>query len=167
MISEYVIDHYLNIASPVPEGLTLNSLAPGRFQQNIRKKIKLILVTDGCDISYEIVLRWMPLDLTDYKSTLVRVMARCHYRKCSGCIFYCCFLGELINRFQSLSKKVCPITEHALAVFILLWTWYLFVCFHDFTHILYGGLIGTRAIDWLSRCHNSRPDGNLIESFTR
>ena len=29
----------------------------------------------GCGISYEIALRWMPLDLTDDKSTLVQVMA--------------------------------------------------------------------------------------------
>ena len=31
----------------------------------------------GWGISYEIVLRWMPLDLTDDKSTLVQVMAWC------------------------------------------------------------------------------------------
>ena len=32
----------------------------------------------GWGISYEIALRWMPLDLTDEKSTLVQVMAWCH-----------------------------------------------------------------------------------------
>ena len=32
----------------------------------------------GWGISYEIVLRWMPLDLTDDKSALVHVMAWCH-----------------------------------------------------------------------------------------
>ena len=31
----------------------------------------------GWGISYEIALRWMPLNLSDYKSTLVRVMAWC------------------------------------------------------------------------------------------
>ena len=31
----------------------------------------------GWGISYEIALRWMPLDLTDDKSTLVQVMAWC------------------------------------------------------------------------------------------
>ena len=31
----------------------------------------------GWGISYEIALRWMPLDLTDGKSTLVQVMAWC------------------------------------------------------------------------------------------
>ena len=32
----------------------------------------------GWGISYEIALRWMPLDLTDDRSTLVQVMAWCH-----------------------------------------------------------------------------------------
>ena len=57
----------------------VNSLAPGRFQFNFRKAIfRLILVNGGWDISCEIALRWMPLDLTDDKSTLVQVMAWCH-----------------------------------------------------------------------------------------
>ena len=34
-------------------------------------------MNDGWGISYEISLRWMPLDLTDDKSTLVQVMAWC------------------------------------------------------------------------------------------
>ena len=34
-------------------------------------------MTDGWDISCKIALRWMPLDLTDDKSTLVHVMAWC------------------------------------------------------------------------------------------
>ena len=55
-----------------------NSLAPGRFQFNIRKLIfKQGLVNGTWDITYEIVLRWMPLDLTDDKSTVVQVMAWC------------------------------------------------------------------------------------------
>ena len=58
---------------------TANSLAPGRFEQNFRQVIfKLISVTDGWDISCKIALRWMPLDLTEDKSTLVQVMAWCH-----------------------------------------------------------------------------------------
>ena len=49
-----------------------NSLAPGRFQFNFRKVIfKLTLVNGGWGISNEIALRWMPLDLTDDKATLV------------------------------------------------------------------------------------------------
>ena len=38
---------------------------------------KLISGTDGWDISCKIALRWMPLDLTDDKSTLVQVMTWC------------------------------------------------------------------------------------------
>ena len=56
----------------------VNSLAPGRFKFNFRYVIsKLILVNGGWGISYEIALRWMPLDLTDDKSILVQVMAWC------------------------------------------------------------------------------------------
>ena len=57
----------------------VNSLAPGRFEQNFREVIfKLISVSDGCGISCKIALRWMPLDLTDDKSILVQIMAWCH-----------------------------------------------------------------------------------------
>ena len=38
---------------------------------------KLILLNGGWGISYEIAIRWMPLNLTDDKSTLVLVMAWC------------------------------------------------------------------------------------------
>ena len=38
---------------------------------------KVILVIDGWGISCEIALRWLSLDLTDDKSTLVQVMAWC------------------------------------------------------------------------------------------
>ena len=38
---------------------------------------RFILVIDGWDISHEISSRWMSLDLTDVKSTLVQVMALC------------------------------------------------------------------------------------------
>ena len=57
---------------------SLNSLAPGRFEQNFRKVIvKLISVTDGWVIFCKIALIWMSVDLTDDKSTLVQVMAWC------------------------------------------------------------------------------------------
>ena len=53
-------------------GCNLNSLAPGRFQRNFRKVIfQLILVIDGWSISCKIVLKWMPMDFTNGKSTLV------------------------------------------------------------------------------------------------
>ena len=55
-----------------------NSLAPERLQRNIRKVIfQLILVIRGWSISCKIVLKWMPMDLNDGKSTLVQVMAWC------------------------------------------------------------------------------------------
>ena len=56
----------------------LNSLAPGRFQFNFRSvNFKLVLVNGGWGISCEIALRWVPLDFTDDKSTLVQVMVWC------------------------------------------------------------------------------------------
>ena len=56
----------------------INSLVPGRFQLNFRETVfKLILVNGGWGISHEIALRWMPLNLTDDKSTLVQVMVWC------------------------------------------------------------------------------------------
>ena len=56
----------------------VNSLAPGRFQINFRQVIfMLTLVNCGWGISHEIALRWMPLDLTGDKSTLIQVMAWC------------------------------------------------------------------------------------------
>ena len=61
------------------QGISLHSLAPERFQFNFRLVIfKLILVNGAWGISDEIALRWMPLDLTNDKSTLVQVMAWCH-----------------------------------------------------------------------------------------
>ena len=55
-----------------------NSLAPGNFEWNFRYLIfQIISVIDGWGISCELALRWMSLDLTDDKSTLVQVMAWC------------------------------------------------------------------------------------------
>ena len=45
--------------------------------EDLNKIFKLISVTDGWGISGKIALRWMALDLTDDKSTLVQVMAWC------------------------------------------------------------------------------------------
>ena len=39
---------------------------------------RFILAIDGWDISHEISFRWMSLEFTDYKSTLLQVMAWCH-----------------------------------------------------------------------------------------
>ena len=55
-----------------------NSLAPGKFEWNFRYLIfQIISVIDGWGISCELALRWMSLDLSDNKSTLVQVMAWC------------------------------------------------------------------------------------------
>ena len=55
-----------------------NSLTPGRFEWNFSYLIfQIISVIDGWGISCELALRWMSLDLTDNKSTLVQVMAWC------------------------------------------------------------------------------------------
>ena len=67
-----------NLERDVVIHLWLNSLAPGRFHFNFRWVIsKLIFVNGGWGITYEIAPRWMLLDLTDDKSTLVLVMAWC------------------------------------------------------------------------------------------
>ena len=56
----------------------VNPLAPGKFEWNFRYLIlQIISVIDGWAISCELGLRWMSLDLTDDKSTLVQVMAWC------------------------------------------------------------------------------------------
>ena len=56
---------------------TLTHWPLGDFNKVLEKIIfKLILVTDGCDISSEIALRWTSRDLSD-KSTLVQVMTWC------------------------------------------------------------------------------------------
>ena len=57
---------------------SFNSLAPGGFQINFRYvTFKLTLGNGGWGMSHEIVLRWMPLDLTDDMSTLLLLMAWC------------------------------------------------------------------------------------------
>ena len=68
--------------------LTLNSLSPGRcewskFQTNLKWSM-----AEGWGISYWIGLRWMSLDLTDDKSTLIQVMAWCH-QATSRCLNQC------------------------------------------------------------------------------
>ena len=55
-----------------------NSLAPGKFEWNLRYVLlKWILVIDDWGISREIGLIWVSLDFTDDQSTLVQVMAWC------------------------------------------------------------------------------------------
>ena len=75
------------IATSVADPLTtvvfvcfcFNSLAPGKFEWNFRYLIfQIISLIGGWGISCEL-LRWMSLDLTDNKSTLVRVRVRKFY----------------------------------------------------------------------------------------
>ena len=57
---------------------SLNSLAPARFLCDFKNEIfNLALLIVIFKLSYDYVLRWMPQDLTDDKSTLVQVMAWC------------------------------------------------------------------------------------------
>ena len=55
--------------------LWVNSLAPGKFEWNLRYLISQIISVISC----ELALRWMSLDLTDDKSTLVQLMQRCQH----------------------------------------------------------------------------------------
>ena len=71
-----------SIASESLVGL-FNSLVPGWFERNFRYLIfQIISVIDGRGIACELALRWMSLDQTDDKSTLVQVMAWCHQATC-------------------------------------------------------------------------------------
>ena len=55
-----------------------NSLAPERFERKFFLVIsKMILVIDDWGTYWENVLKWILLDLADYESTLVEVMAGC------------------------------------------------------------------------------------------
>ena len=57
---------------------SINSLVPGICGYYIKLVIfKLVSRINILSISCEIVLRWTPQDLTDDKSTLLQVMARC------------------------------------------------------------------------------------------
>ena len=68
-----------SVSSSIIIGLITVWLAPGRLEWNLWQLIfKLIWVTAGWHISCEIALRWMSLDLTGDKSTLVQVLAWCH-----------------------------------------------------------------------------------------
>ena len=65
-------------ANRMPNFFWINTLAPGRFECLLQVIIKPILMTDGLGISYGIDLRWISLNFTDAKSTLVQVIAWRH-----------------------------------------------------------------------------------------
>ena len=98
----------------------VNSLAPGRFQWNLRKIIfKLILVTD---ISSEIALRWTSLGLSDDKSTLVQVMAWC--RQATSQYLSQCWPGSLspygVTRPQWVKKLPTSAWREYIGNYILI-----------------------------------------------
>ena len=78
----------------ITAAVALNSFPAGRFKRNFTYVIfKLILMIHGWGISW-ITLRWISLDLTDDKSTLVQVMVWC--RQATGN-----YLIECITRYMS------------------------------------------------------------------
>ena len=88
----------------------LQLIGPWEILKNLRKIIlKLIWVTDGCDISSEIALRWTSLDLSDDKSKLVQGMAWC----CQATSHYLnnCWPGSLLPYGVTRPQWV-NITQH-------------------------------------------------------
>ena len=78
-LTSTVVPQYLSL----PTDAQLSSIRP------IRKVIfQLIVMIDGWSISCKIVLKWMPMDLTDGKPTLVQVMAWCR-QGISRCLSQC------------------------------------------------------------------------------
>ena len=124
----------------------INSLAPGKFVWNFRHIIfKQILVID------EIALTWKLQDLTDDKSTLVQVMARC--RQATSHYLSQCWPSSLspygITRPQWVNFVI-------VAVLVDL---HLFVCVSLLHILLYSLSCCTRDTDvnWLAprRCENN------------
>ena len=96
---------------------SLNSLAPGKFEWNFRSLIfQIISVIDGWGISSEIGLRWMLLDLTDDKSTLVLLMAWC--RQATSHYLSQCWPILLsthgVTRFQWVNVKTPLSNKHKM-----------------------------------------------------
>ena len=78
----------------------IHQLAPERFEWNFRQVIfKLILVIVGWGISCEIAFRWLSLDITDDKSTLVQAVASYHQAT-----------SHYLN--QCLPRSLMPITHN-------------------------------------------------------
>ena len=66
-------------------------------------------MNSGWGISYEISLRWMPLDLTDDQSTLVQVMAWCRQQGLTLSIWFTCPSGMWFWKFTCPAKVfTCP-----------------------------------------------------------
>ena len=94
--------HFVFPVSPCHVNVQL--IGPWEICTKFRQVIfKLISVTDGWGISCKIVLRWMPLDLTDDKLTLVQVMAWC--RQATSHYLSQCWLRDLCRYMVSLGHN--------------------------------------------------------------
>ena len=73
---------------------SINSLAPGRSKYDSKSVIfNLVLLISIFRSSHDNVLRWMPQDLSDDKSTLIQVMAWC--RQATSHYLSQCWLSSL------------------------------------------------------------------------
>ena len=101
-------------------GELFNSLAPGRSECDSKNVIfNLILLIGIFKSSNGNVLRWMPQDLTDDKSTLVQVMAWCH-QAASHYLNQCWPKSPMsygVTRPQWVKYKWC-------CLLLLPWEWY-------------------------------------------
>ena len=74
----YVHSHNTLIWKWVVGFKNINSFAPDRMLWNFREvRLKLIFLIDGTRIPCEMAPRWMALDFTNEKSSLVQVIASC------------------------------------------------------------------------------------------
>ena len=76
---------------------TLAQVMAWCHQAKKKKNFKIILVTDGCDISSEITLRWTSLDLSD-KSTVDQVIRAWRHQAITWTnvdLDHCCHMASL------------------------------------------------------------------------
>ena len=67
-----------DLCSTCLHDMRANSSVPGKFEWRFRYLMfQIISVINGWDISCELPLKWMSIDLTGDKSTLVPIMAWC------------------------------------------------------------------------------------------
>ena len=78
----------------------------------------------GWSFSYEIALRWMPLDLTDEKSTLVQVMAWC--RQATSHYLSQCWPKSLSPYGVTRPQWVSIITDDLCTVITIVWLLFKF-----------------------------------------
>ena len=96
------------------------SLTPGGFDNRLRLvNFKLVSMIISLSVFCEIIIRWMPLHLTDHKATLVQVMAWCrqatnpYLRSLSP---YDVTRPQWVNGLHIVATKA---TDHALKIFVI------------------------------------------------